>query len=136
MRKVELTHANVSHQSDSVAKAWDLTHNCSLLNALPLNSTYGVCSALAAPLAVGGRVVMLSQFDTTNVWALLLGIGVNDEDKPWPKVNLFPSTPWQYRPLLEKYADAFSSPKEKEFVKYKLKKRMRAFVSSLEPLST
>ena len=51
------------------------------------------------------------------------------------QVNFFPSAPWHYRELLERYAESFSGAKEKEFVRYKLRKRLRAFVSSLGPIS-
>ncbi len=62
VRKAELTHANVAHQADAAGRAWDLTDKCSMLNAaLPLNGSYGACTAMAAPLGVGGKVVMLSR---------------------------------------------------------------------------
>ena len=135
VRRVELTHGNLAYQADAVSKAWDLNEKCSFLNALPLNSAYGATTNLLAPLSVGGKVVMLSRFDPTNVWALLLGIGVNDEDKLWPKVNFFPSLPAHYRALLARHAESFSGPKLEEFVRYKLKRRVRAMVSSLDPVS-
>lgn len=134
VRKVELSHENLTHQVDAVAKAWDLNERASFLNALPLNDSYGATTALAAPLGVGGKVVMLSNFDPTHVWALLLGIGVNDDAKPWPKVNFLPSLPGHYQQLLQRYAESFPGSKEQDYVRYKCRRRLRATVSSNGPV--
>ncbi len=76
-----------------------------------------------------------SPFFSLQVWALLLGIGVDDRDRPWPKVNLFPAAPWQFRRLLARHAESFGGPKEREFVRYKMRRRVRACVSSTAAVS-
>ena len=42
---------------------------------------------MLAPIAAGGRVVMLKHFDTIQVWSHILGIVVN-HPQPLPKVDL------------------------------------------------
>jgi len=117
-----------------VARAWDLNEKASFLHALALNEAYGAVTALAAPLSVGGKVVMLSSFDTVRVWSHLLGIGVNNS-QPLPKVNFFPSLPSHYAELVERHNQLFGSDVKKlDYVRAACKKRLRATVSSLEPL--
>ena len=48
-------------------QVWNLDKKSSLLNALPMNHTYGIVSSLLAPMSVGGRVVMMDKFDAVRV---------------------------------------------------------------------
>ena len=56
-------------------------------HALPTREPFGLISSMLAPIAAGGRVVMLKQFDSIKVWAHILGIMVN-HPQPLPKVDL------------------------------------------------
>ena len=56
-------------------------------HALPTREPFGLISSMLAPIAAGGRVVMLKQFDTIKVWAHILGI-VQNHPQPPPKVDL------------------------------------------------
>ena len=47
---------------------------------------------MLSPIAAGGRVVMLKQFDTIQVWSHILGIVVN-QPQPLPKVDLVGKLP-------------------------------------------
>ena len=134
-RMVEFSHEQILAQSKSVATAWNMDATSTVLHSLPLNHPYGVVSALSAPLRVGGKVVMLSQFDTIKVWSLLLGIGPKDKDFAHAKVNFFPTLPHHVSRLLDRYRTVFEGKKAKEYVKYTCKKRLRGAVSSCGPIS-
>ena len=43
-----------------------------LLHVLPLHHTHGIVNCLLCPLAVGGRVQMLENFEAAKVWKCLL----------------------------------------------------------------
>jgi malonyl-CoA/methylmalonyl-CoA synthetase len=43
-----------------------------LLHVLPLHHVHGIVNCLLTPLAVGGRVKMLPEFDAKKVWENLL----------------------------------------------------------------
>lgn len=135
-RKVEFSHREIEAQSAAVANAWHLDSNSSLLHCLPLNHPYGLITALSAPLSAGGKVVMMSRFDTVKVWSHLLGIAINAKSAPPAKINLFPTLPGHIFRLLDRYKTVFGSKKAREFVKYAVKKRgLKATVSSCGPIS-
>ena len=113
-----------------VSAGWDLNSKCSLLHALPLNRAYGNVTAMLTPLSVGGKVVMLSAFDTIRVWSHLLGIPVGRNTQTLPKVNIFPSLPGQYEKLLNRYRETFVEKRQQEYVKRQCRKRVRAMFNS------
>ena len=58
-----------------------------LQHALSTREPFGLITAMLSPIAAGGRIVMLKQFDTIQVWSHILGIVVN-HPQPLPKVDL------------------------------------------------
>ena len=68
VRGLMYRHSNLNAQTDAVSKAWELQEKSSIMHSLPLNNSFGIVSSLMAPLNVGGRVVMFSNFDTVKVF--------------------------------------------------------------------
>ena len=64
-----------------------LMNVCTSQHALSTREPFGLITAMLSPIAAGGRVVMLKQFDTIQVWSHILGIVVN-HPQPLPKVDL------------------------------------------------
>jgi malonyl-CoA/methylmalonyl-CoA synthetase len=126
---VTFKHGHLSAQIAGVSERWELTEKDSVLHTLPLNNIYGIINSIMAPLKVGGRVVMLPQFDTVKVWSHLLGIGVNTS-QPVAKVNMFPSVPTHYIKLMERYQELFQEKKMRDYVRRTLSKRIRLMTNS------
>ncbi len=127
-------HADLNAQADRVTSAWNMTNQSSVLHALPVaGNAYGLITSLLAPLAAGGRLVMLKQFDTIRVWCHLLGVAMNDAALPPPRVNLYPALPQHYAKLLERYQHLFTESKTKEFVKARSGQRIAAMFCSTSP---
>jgi hypothetical protein len=85
---------------------------------------------MLAPVAAGGRVVMLQQFDTIKVWSHLLGIAAGlNAAQPLPRVNVYPALPDHYLKLMERYSQLFTEAKTRTFVKARCLQRMEAMIS-------
>ena len=66
-QRLLLKHKDLNREMDMVSKVWSLDNNSSLLHALSLYNPFGVIASLMSPLSVGGKVVILPQFDTCKV---------------------------------------------------------------------
>jgi malonyl-CoA/methylmalonyl-CoA synthetase len=129
-------HYNLNAQADGIVQVWNLDKKSSLLNALPMNHTYGIVSSLLAPMSVGGRVVMMDKFDSVRVWAYLLGVAYNGQKEMFPRttIDVLPSTPAQYQKLCQRYHDLFKDTKSKDYAYNKCKGRVRLMLSSNETM--
>ena len=89
-----------------INKMWNLDENSTLLHALSLYNPFGIIASLMSPLSVGGRVVLLPQFDTMKVWSHLLGIQVNGEYVP--RTNIYAGVPNHFENLMKRYKEVFT----------------------------
>merc|ERR1712020_88288 len=62
-----LKHKDLNRELELINKMWNLDENSTLLHALSLYNPYGIIASLMSPLSVGGRVVILPQFDTQSL---------------------------------------------------------------------
>lgn len=65
-------HGRCSAGVRSIADAWDISAEDSVLHCLPLHHVHGVVNALATPLAMGAHVNMLPKFNAEQVLILVL----------------------------------------------------------------
>ena len=65
---VVTTHAATRHQVESITRAWEITRNDRVLNALPLHHVHGIVNALLCPLWQGATVELLPRFDPDVIW--------------------------------------------------------------------
>jgi len=122
-------HSDLNSQVDRVITAWRMSNKTSVLHALSTREPFGLITAMLAPIAAGGRVVMLKHFDTIQVWSHILGIVVN-HPQPLPKVDLYPATPAHFAKLMDRYQQLFTESKEKDFVRTRCGQRIAAMVSN------
>ena len=97
---------NIGVNGSGINKMWNLDENSTLLHALSLYNPYGIIASLMSPLSVGGRVVILPQFDTMKVWSHLLGIQINGEYVP--RTNIYAGVPTHYDNLMKRYKEVFT----------------------------
>lgn len=93
---VVLTHRILSSQVENLLQAWKYSKEDCLLHVLPLHHTHGIINCLLCPLAVGGRVNMLENFDANSVWKHLLA-----DQQSESRINLFMAVPTVYAKLTE-----------------------------------
>ncbi len=105
-QRLHLKHKDINRELDLVNRVWNLDEHSSLLHAISLYNPYGIIASLMGPLSVGGRVVLLPQFDTLKVWSYLLGIQINGEYVP--RTNLFAGVPDHYDALMKRYTEVFT----------------------------
>jgi malonyl-CoA/methylmalonyl-CoA synthetase len=132
-QKLLLNHQQLNGQLEAVTKSWNLDETSSMLHTLSLYGLYGIVSSLMAPLSVGGRVVLLPQFDTFKIWSHLLGIQLNGG--PMPRINVYAGVPIHYEHLIKRYQELFASPKIKEYVRQTCTKRINLMTNNNEILS-
>lgn len=68
---VLLSHANMIHAGDAVARAHALAHDDRVLSSLPLYHINGQCIGTVSPLVSGGSIVMPHRFSVSQWWALV-----------------------------------------------------------------
>jgi len=136
VRKLMYRHANLNAQADSVSKAWQLSSKTSVLHGIPINTPYGISSAILAPLSVGGRVVMIPSNDPVKAWSLMLGLGYGIDKSKYPRtsVDVVCASPQQYQMMMDRYDELFTDSKKKQYVLNACKKRVRLMVSSMKPV--
>lgn len=132
-QRLLLKHKDINREIDMVSKVWNLDQNASLLHSLSLYNPFGIISSLLTPLSVGGRVVLLPQFDTLKVWSHLLGIQINGEYVP--RTNIYAGVPTHYEHLMRRYTEVFTDPKIKNYVHETCSKRINLMVSGNDPLN-
>ena len=66
-QKLLLKHQDLNREMNIVRNFWDLDETSSLLHSMSLYNPFGIVDSLMSPLSAGGRVVLLSQFDTSKV---------------------------------------------------------------------
>ncbi len=62
-----ITHGNLTSNANDLIHAWQITHADVLLHALPLYHIHGLFVALNTLLLAGGRIQLLTAFDSTRV---------------------------------------------------------------------
>ena len=87
---VVTTHAATRHQVESVARAWKITRDDRVLNALPLHHVHGIVNALLCPLWQGASVEVLPRFDPVAIWESLSNL----------RVTIFMGVPTMYVRLI------------------------------------
>jgi len=127
-----LKHKDLNRELELINRMWNLDENSTLLHALSLYNPYGIIASLMSPLSVGGRVVLLPQFDTMKVWSHLLGIQINGEYVP--RTNIYAGVPTHYDNLMKRYKEVFTAPKIKNHVKETCSKRINLMVNGMEYL--
>lgn len=65
--RLYLSHHDINKAAEYIAKTWQLDGATSMLHSLSLYHTFGIVASLVCPLSVGGRVVLMSQFDSLKV---------------------------------------------------------------------
>lgn len=91
-----ITHANIAHQANLLARAWRLDDHTRLLHTLPLHHMHGVCIALFPCLLAGGTTITMP-FEAHAVWRALDA-----------HANTFMAVPTIYHKLIAAY-DATSN---------------------------
>lgn len=136
VRKLMYNHSNLNAQAEQVAQAWQLTNKTSVLHGVPINTSYGISSAILAPLSVGGRVVMIPSNDPVKAWAVMLGLGYGIDKAKYPRtsVDVVCASPAQYQSMMQRYEELFSDPKKKQYVRNTCLKRVRLMVSTMKPV--
>jgi len=127
-----LKHKDLNRELELINKMWNLDENSTLLHALSLYNPFGIIATLMSPLSVGGRVVLLPQFDTMKVWSHLLGIQVNGEYVP--RTNIYAGVPNHFENLMKRYKEVFTDPKIKNYVHQTCSKRINLMVNGMEYL--
>jgi len=136
VRSLMYNHSNLNGQARSVSGSWLLNEKTSLMHSLPLNTPHGIASALMAPLSVGGRVIMISNFDSVKAWSVILGLGYGENRDKYPRTSadVISATPPQYKLLLQRYEELFTDSKKKQFVRHACRKRVRLMISNMAPV--
>ncbi|XP_043192415.1 malonate--CoA ligase ACSF3, mitochondrial-like isoform X1 [Amphibalanus amphitrite] len=129
---VVLTHGNLLSQTRDMVSAWQWQPSDVILHTLPLHHTHGLINALACPLYVGAKCVMLPSFDAEKVWYHLLDT-VSD---PAEQVNVFTAVPTIYAKLLEHYDNkSRNNFAYQSFVKDVCKSKIRVMISGSAALA-
>lgn len=128
---VVITHRNIQAQVNSLAAAWKINANDSLLHVLPLNHVHGCVNALILPLTVGAKVVMHPRFDSASVWSALLNVNAPSKDR----LSILMGVPTMYSLLINEYDKKLSTNgRMVDFIRSQCKKQMRLMVSGSAPL--
>jgi len=128
--RLYLTHKDLNREIEMVNTFWKLDKNSSILHALSLYNPYGVIASLMSPLSVGGRIVLLPQFDTMKVWSHLLGMQINGEHVP--RINMFAGVPIHYESLISRYQEIFKDSNHKTFVRDKCSERVKLMTNGIK----
>jgi len=131
-QRLHLKHKDINRELDLVNRVWNLDEHSSLLHAISLYNPYGIIASLMGPLSVGGRVVLLPQFETLKVWSYLLGIQINGEYVP--RTNLFAGVPDHYDALMKRYTEVFTDRKIKNYVYDTCSSRINLMVNGVQCL--
>lgn len=132
-QKLLLKHQDLNREMNLVRNFWDLDETSSLLHSMSLYNPFGIVDSLMSPLSAGGRVVLLSQFDTTKVWSHLLGLQCNGTYLP--RTDVYAGVPTHYESLIKKYQEVLKEKKMKEFVRESCSKRIKLMVNGVEPIN-
>jgi len=125
--RLYLKHIDLNRELELINKVWNLDENSSMLHALSLYNPFGIVASLMSPLSVGGRVVLLPQFDTKKVWSHLLGIG-----EAVPRTNVYAGEAIHYESLIKQYQEVFKNPKIKDYVHETCSKRINLMVNGIK----
>lgn len=129
---VLLSHKNIVCQTTCLIDAWKWTEKDTLLHTLPLHHVHGIVNALLCPQYIGAKCIMLPKFDSNTVWAYLLGINTNPDDR---RISVYMAVPTIYSKLINEYQKVFSGDsKMVEYIRTTLKNRVRLMVSGSAPL--
>lgn len=123
---VLITHRNIQAQCQSLASAWKMSAQDSLLHVLPLNHVHGCVNALVLPLSVGAKVQMHPRFDSAAVWSALLNVNAPSRDR----VTVMMGVPTMYSFLIAEYDKKFATNgRMVDFIRSQCEKRIRLMVS-------
>lgn len=127
-----MSHKNIVSQITCLVDAWKWTEKDTLLHTLPLHHVHGIVNALLCPQYIGAKCIMLPKFDSNTVWAYLLGVNTNPDDR---KISLYMAVPTIYQKLINEYQKVFSGDsKMVEYIQTTLKNKIRLMVSGSAPL--
>lgn len=130
---VLLSHRNLDAQTAALTAAWCITNKDSMLHVLPLSHIHGAINALACPLSVGAKVLMLPKFTSANVWSALLNVNMPTRDR----INLFMGVPTHFVRMIAEYDKTFSkNDRMVEYIRAQCEKNVRLMVSGSAPLPT
>jgi malonyl-CoA/methylmalonyl-CoA synthetase len=90
-----LTHANLAAICASIITAWRWSERDTLLISLPLFHVHGLCAALNASLAAGGRIIIHERFDAAATLSAMRENGV----------TMFFGVPTMYLRLFDRLTD-------------------------------
>uniref|UniRef100_A0A336LS73 CSON015098 protein n=1 Tax=Culicoides sonorensis TaxID=179676 RepID=A0A336LS73_CULSO len=128
---VVLTHKNLNAQITSLTNAWHIDDKDTVLHVLPLHHFHGVVNGLVCPLNVGSKLIMLPQFESSNVWTYLLNVNMPMRDR----ISLFMAVPTIYSLLIQEYDKIFSQNSQMtEYIKSHCKNKIRLMISGSAPL--
>lgn len=128
---VVLSHKAIDSQLKSLSNAWQMAQTDIMLHVLPLNHTHGCINGLLLPLFNGAKIIMLPQYNTSDVWSHLLHINQKSKDC----VNLFMAVPTIYNFLIEEFNRVFSKNiRLCEYIKTHCSHKIRLMVSGSAPL--
>ncbi|KRT78177.1 AMP-binding protein, partial [Oryctes borbonicus] len=129
---VLLSHKNIVSQITCLIDSWKWTEKDTLLHTLPLHHVHGIVNALLCPQYIGAKCIMLPKFDSNTVWAYLLGINTNPDDR---RISVYMAVPTIYTRLINEHQKVFSGDsKMVEYIRTTLKNRVRLMVSGSAPL--
>merc|ERR1719192_2103858 len=132
-QKLLLKHQDLNREMNVVRNFWDLDETSSLLHSMSLYNPFGIVDSLMSPLSAGGRVVLLSQFDTSKVWSHLLGLQMNGVYLP--RTDVYAAVPTHYESLMKKYEESLKDKKIKDYVKETCTKRIKLMVNGVQPIN-
>ena len=67
---VPLSHGNLSHSADTIARTYAMTQSDRTLLVMPLFHVHGLLSALLAPLYAGSSIILPLKFSAREFWSL------------------------------------------------------------------
>lgn len=128
---VVTTHKTLNAQITSITNAWHIDEKDTVLHVLPLHHFHGVVNGLVCPLNVGSKLIMLPQFDSSNVWTYLLNVNMPMRDR----ISVFMAVPTIYSLLIQEYDKIFSQNSQMtEYIKSHCKNKIRLMISGSAPL--
>lgn len=130
---VLISHRNLDAQTAALTAAWRITNKDSLLHVLPLSHIHGAINALACPLSVGAKILMLPKFNSANVWSALLNVNMPTRDR----INVFMGVPTHFVRMIAEYDKTFSrNDRMVDYIRAQCEKNIRLMVSGSAPLPT
>jgi malonyl-CoA/methylmalonyl-CoA synthetase len=66
-----ITHGNLLHSAQSLARVWELSNRDTLLHALPVYHAHGLLTAVNSMLVAGGSILLLPNFEAVSVHAMM-----------------------------------------------------------------